>query len=66
MRQPGLVDVTAMGQYYRREHADGKVVVYGNTVRKVSEMAGEFGCEGYDHHAVEKGQALDRFKRARP
>ncbi|MCJ1461388.1 hypothetical protein MMC28_011770 [Mycoblastus sanguinarius] len=62
IRQPGLVDVTAMSRHYRREHPDGKVVVYENTVRKVSEMASEFGCEAYHYHAVEKRQALASFQ----
>jgi len=40
---------------------DGKIVVYCNSVRKVKDLAEALDCDGYHHHAEEKGEKLKRF-----
>jgi superfamily II DNA helicase RecQ len=44
-----------------RKHKTGKVVVYGNSVPKVKELANQLGCNAYYHRAVGKASMLQAF-----
>jgi superfamily II DNA helicase RecQ len=44
-----------------RKHKTGKVVVYGNSVPKVKELAKLLGCDAYYHKAVGKASMLQAF-----
>ncbi|KAF9733878.1 hypothetical protein PMIN01_08221 [Paraphaeosphaeria minitans] len=44
-----------------RRYRKGKVVVYGNSVRKVQELAQQLGCHAYYHDAVGKASMLEAF-----
>jgi hypothetical protein len=44
-----------------RKHKTGKVVVYGNLVLKVKELAKQLGCNAYYHKAVGKASMLQAF-----
>jgi RecQ family ATP-dependent DNA helicase len=44
-----------------RKHKTGKVVVYGNSVPKVKELAKQLGCDAYHHKAVGKASMLQAF-----
>jgi superfamily II DNA helicase RecQ len=44
-----------------RQFRTGKVVVYGNTVRKVKKIAQALGCNAYYHDAVGKASMLADF-----
>jgi superfamily II DNA helicase RecQ len=44
-----------------RKYKTGKVVVYGNSVPKVKELAKQLGCDAYHHKAVGKGSMLQAF-----
>ena len=48
-----------------RKYAAGKVVVYGNTVRKVKGMAEALGCDAYHHDAIGKERMLEDFRGGR-
>lgn len=44
-----------------RRHKKGKVVVYGNSVPKVKELAQALGCHAYHHKGVGKASMLEEF-----
>jgi superfamily II DNA helicase RecQ len=44
-----------------RRHKKGKVVVYGNLVPKVKELAQALGCHAYYHKGVGKASMLEEF-----
>jgi superfamily II DNA helicase RecQ len=44
-----------------RKHKKGKVVVYGNSVPKVKELAQALGCHAYHHKGVGKASMLEDF-----
>jgi superfamily II DNA helicase RecQ len=44
-----------------RKHKTGKVVVYGNSVLKVKELAKQLGCNAYYYKAVGKASMLQAF-----
>ncbi|KAK7178083.1 hypothetical protein PSPO01_15863 [Paraphaeosphaeria sporulosa] len=48
-----------------RRYKKGKVVVYGNSVRKVQELAQQLGCHAYYHDAVGKASMLEDFMSGR-
>ena len=43
----------------------GKVVIYGNSVKRVQEMAEELNCDAYYHDALNKREILKRFQEGR-
>jgi superfamily II DNA helicase RecQ len=53
--------VLGMVQQKLRKHKTGKVVVYGNSVLKVKELAKKLGCHAYHHKAVGKASMLEEF-----
>lgn len=44
-----------------RRYKKGKVVIYGNSVRKVQALAQRLGCHAYYHDAVGKASMLEDF-----
>jgi hypothetical protein len=44
-----------------RKYRTGKIVVYGNSVPKVKELAKKLGCHAYHHHAIGKAGMLEDF-----
>ncbi|KAJ4392399.1 hypothetical protein N0V91_011404, partial [Didymella pomorum] len=44
-----------------RKHKNGKVVVYGNSVPKVKELAQALACHAYHHKGVRKASMLEEF-----
>jgi superfamily II DNA helicase RecQ len=44
-----------------RKHKTSKVVVYGNSVPKVKELAKQLGCDAYYYKAVGKASMLQAF-----
>jgi superfamily II DNA helicase RecQ len=44
-----------------RKHKTGKLVVYGNSVLKVKELAKQLGCDAYHYKAVGKASMLQAF-----
>ncbi len=54
--------IVQMVQRVMRGYAEGKIVVYCNSVRKVKELAEALNCEGYYHHAKQKDEKLKRFQ----
>ena len=42
-----------------KKYKTGKVVIYGNSVRKVKELAEQLGCHAYHHNAIGKANMLD-------
>ena len=44
-----------------RKHKTGKVIVYGNSVPKVKELAKKLGCYAYHHKAIGKASMLEEF-----
>jgi superfamily II DNA helicase RecQ len=53
--------VLGMVQQKLRKHKTGKVVVYGNSVPKVKELAKKLDCHAYHHKAVGKASMLEEF-----
>ncbi|CAN9275191.1 unnamed protein product, partial [Alternaria alternata] len=53
--------VLGMVQQKLRKHKTGKVVVYGNLVPKVKELAKKLDCHAYYHKAVGKASMLEEF-----
>lgn len=43
----------------------GKVIVYGNTVKRVKEIAERLGCEAYHSKTVDKSEILGEFQAGR-
>jgi len=54
--------IVRMIQRMMRDYAEGKIMVYCNSVRKVKELAEALNCEGYYHHAEQKDEKLKRFQ----
>jgi len=54
--------IVQMVQRVMRDYAEGKIVVYCNSVRKVKELTKALNCEGYYHHAKQKDEKLKRFQ----
>lgn len=48
-----------------RRYKKGKVVIYGNSVRKVQALAQRLGCHAYYHDAVGKASMLEDFMSGR-
>ena len=42
-----------------KKYKTGKVVIYGNSVPKVKELAKKLGCHAYHHNAIGKASMLD-------
>jgi RecQ family ATP-dependent DNA helicase len=57
--------VLGMVRQKLRKHRQGKVVVYGNSVAKVKELAQKLDCHAYHHKAVGKASMLDDFAAGR-
>ncbi len=54
--------VVQMIQRVMRGYAEGKTVVYCNSVRKVKELAEALNCEVYYHDAEQKDEKLKEFR----
>ncbi|KAI8930521.1 hypothetical protein NX059_012133 [Plenodomus lindquistii] len=53
--------VLRMVQQKLRKYKKGKVVVYGNSVAKVKELAEKLGCHAYHNKAIGKASMLEEF-----
>ena len=53
--------VLGIVQQKLRKHKTGKVVVYGNLVLKVKELAKKLGCYVYYYKAIGKVSILEEF-----
>jgi superfamily II DNA helicase RecQ len=53
--------IVGVVQQKLRKYRKGKVVVYGNSVRKVQGLAQQLGCDAYYHDAVGKASMLEAF-----
>src|SRR6186713_1535079 len=56
--------IKVVGEIARKRlerYKDGRMVIYCNSVKEVEELAEELECEGYYHHAENKGEKLKGF-----
>ncbi len=54
--------IVQMIQRVMRDYAEGKIVMYCNSVRKMKKLAKALNCKSYYHHAKQKDEKLKRFQ----